>query len=425
MESFPYNSQLVSSFSRPRRTHWLAPWAIVLALSFIWVQRSWSQAAPVQPCQLGDLALESGAIIPDFKMTYITFGTLNATRDNAILSIHGLRGDHNSQTIWAGPGKAFDTNRYFVIQPDTLAAPSLDPNLTTSPTRSGLNMSFPRFNIRDMVNAEYRMLTECLGIKHLIAVSGYSLGGMEAFQWAVSYADFMDAVIPMSPQAKAHRQENFIWESARQIMMLDPKWMRGEYSSSDPPKAGMAAGIAIQNAFVTSSPSFEKSFATKEDVFAFHNRSGGNFANTTDARDWIYRTWAIDSHHIGETPGFGGDLAAAAGSIRARALIFVNCFDQALAPRESGVFEAAEHIPTVKLININDINGHSAAPTTSREIISEEIRDLLGRIEHGVPGIRGPRFPAGSSRPDYCSPGGFNPEAQPSESEVKNEKDSF
>jgi homoserine O-acetyltransferase len=348
-------------------------------------------------------------MIPDFKMTYITFGTLSATKDNAIVSIHGLRGDHNSQTVWAGPEKAFDTNHYFVIQPDTLGVASLDPSLTTSPTRSGLNMSFPSFNIRDMVNAEYRMLTECLGITHLVAVSGYSMGGMESFQWAVSYPDFMDAVIPIAPAAKAHRQGNFILESARRIFMLDPKWMGGEYSSSDPPKAGMAAGIAMQNAFVFSSPSFEKRFATKEDVFAFYESSGEGFAKTTQARDWIYRTWAIDSHNIGQTPGFDGDLAAAASSIQARVLIFVNCFDQTLAPRASGVFEAAEQIPTVKLVNINDIGGHSAAPNAQREMISEEIRDLLNRIEQGTPGIRGPRFPRGSSRPDYCSPGGFIP----------------
>lgn len=143
-----------------------------------------AQAPPVQTCQLGDLRLESGEVIRNFRMTYIAFGALNAEKSNAILSIHGLQGNHDSQTQWAGPGRAFDTGRYFVIQPDTLGVASIDPDATTSPTRTELNMSFPRFTIRDMVNAEHRMLTECLGIKRLVAVSGSSMGGIETLQWA-------------------------------------------------------------------------------------------------------------------------------------------------------------------------------------------------------------------------------------------------
>ena len=161
------------------------------------------QKQPVQTCQLGELKLESGEVISNFRMTYITFGTLNDAKSNAILSLHGLQGNRNNQSYWVGPGKAFDPKRYFIIQPDTLGVASLDPNATTSPTRSGMNMSFPRFNIRDMVNAEHRMLTECLGIKKLVAVAGSSMGGIESFQWAVSYPNFMEAVIPGTPMARA------------------------------------------------------------------------------------------------------------------------------------------------------------------------------------------------------------------------------
>jgi len=197
---------------------------------------SWAQSS-VQTCQLGTLQLESGQSIPNFRMTYITLGRLNAARSNAVLQIHGLRGTRDSQTTWAGPGKAFDTDKYFVVQPDTLGVASLDPNATTSPTRSGLNMRFPRFRIRDMVHAEYRMLTECLGLSHLVAVSGSSMGGVESMQWAVSYPDFMDAVIPMVPQAFTAKQSVFIWETARRVIMLDPKWMGGEYPANDPLRA--------------------------------------------------------------------------------------------------------------------------------------------------------------------------------------------
>ena len=113
------------------------------------VSPAMAQTPPVQSCGLGDLRLESGAVIPNFRMTYITHGTLNAERSNAILSIHGLRGNRDAQSFLAGPGRALDTDRYFVIQPDTLGVASTTPDATTSPTRSGMNMSFPRFTLRD------------------------------------------------------------------------------------------------------------------------------------------------------------------------------------------------------------------------------------------------------------------------------------
>src|SRR4051794_19487418 len=133
---------------------YLSSTLVAVCTSIAW-SSAWSaeaQPTAMQTCQLGDLKLESGEVIRDFRMTYITFGTLNEKKSNAILSLHGLQGNRNSQSYWVGRGKAFNPDRYFIVQPDTLGVASADPNATTSPTRSGLNMKFPRFNIRDMVN---------------------------------------------------------------------------------------------------------------------------------------------------------------------------------------------------------------------------------------------------------------------------------
>jgi homoserine O-acetyltransferase/O-succinyltransferase len=357
---------------------------------------------PVQTCQLGDLKLESGEVIPNFRMTYVTFGTLNANKSNAILSIHGLQGNRNSQSYWVGQGRAFDPDKYFIIQPDTLGVASMDPNATTSPTRSGLNMKFPRYNIRDMVNAEYRMLTECLGLKRLVAVAGSSMGGIETLQWAVSYPDFMQIAIPQTPMARANRQGNFIWEAVRQVVMLDPKWNDGNYSNDDPPRAGIGVGLQIQSVVGSSAAGYEAEYANQAEVHAAFAKDAKNVGASVQARDWIYRSWAIQSHDISQ-PRFKGDLAAAARSIRARVLLLPNCQDQLHPPREGGVLEVAQHIPVAKLVDYDDIGGHRASSrTNARAIFDTEVKDLLKRVEEGRPGISGPRFPKNMRRTDYC-----------------------
>ncbi|MGZ5162092.1 MAG: alpha/beta fold hydrolase [Burkholderiales bacterium] len=380
---------------------------IVLAALAWWSSPAAAQTKPsaVQTCQLGDLKLESGEVIRDFRITYISFGTLNSQKSNAILSLHGLQGNRNSQSYWVGRGKAFDPDRYFIIQPDTLGVASMDPNATTSPTRSGLNMKFPRFNIRDMVNAEHRMLSECLGIKHLVAVAGSSMGGVETMQWAVSYPVFMDAAIPGTPMARANRQGNFIWEAVRQVVMVDPKWRDGNYPNDDPPRAGIGVGLQIQSVVGSSAAGYEQDYATQAEVHAAFAADAKTVGDTVQARDWVYRSWAIQSHDIGQTRGFNGDIAAAARSIKARVLLLPNCQDQLHAPREGGVLEAAQYIPTAKLVDLDDIGGHRGSRSArSLATFDTEVGDLLKRIADGKPGISGPRFPKNMRRNDYCGP---------------------
>ena len=134
----------------------------------------------------GDLKLESGEAIKDFSISYVTHGTLNAKKSNAILMVTAISGNHHRLDFMIGPGKALDPDKYFIVCTDAIAN-----GLSTSPSNSKAQprMSFPKFTIRDMVESQYRLMKEKLGIDHVVAVVGPSMGGMQVLQWGVSHPD--------------------------------------------------------------------------------------------------------------------------------------------------------------------------------------------------------------------------------------------
>ncbi len=144
------------------------------------------QSQELQMARLGDFKLESGEVIRDCVMGYRTFGQMNADKANVVLfpTAFGWRSSGLAGRI--GAGKMIDSTKYFVIAVD-----SLGDGVSSSPSNSKLQprLKFPRFSIRDIVNAEHKMLMESLHITHLHAVVGFSMGGMQAFQWIASYPD--------------------------------------------------------------------------------------------------------------------------------------------------------------------------------------------------------------------------------------------
>src|SRR6185369_14798040 len=137
---------------------------------------------PHQLYKVGDLQLESGETIKDFAISYVTHGKLNEKKSNAILMVTAISGNHHRLDFLIGPGKALDTDKYFVICTDAIGN-----GLTTSPSSSTAQprMKFPKFLIRDMVTSQKKLM-EHLGIDHVVAVVGPSMGGMQVLQWGVS-----------------------------------------------------------------------------------------------------------------------------------------------------------------------------------------------------------------------------------------------
>jgi homoserine O-acetyltransferase len=312
---------------------------------------------PHQQYRIGDLKLESGETIKDFAISYVTHGTLNAQKSNAILMVTAISGNHHRLDFLIGPGKALDTNTYFVVATDAIGN-----GLTTSPSNSQAQprMSFPRFLIRDMVTSQHRLLTEHLGIKHVVAVVGPSMGGMQALQWGVSHPDFMDSVVAVVPLAKTPAWSVVVMEASRKAIMLDPAWNGGNYTT--PPANGIRLWRDILGFLAARAPEmYRYQFPNQADVLPWLKAQEDAQIPLFDANDWIYQTWAYDAHDVGTTPGMTGDHVKALRAIKAKTLILAGQKD--LLNPEWEPLAASRYIRDVRYVTIRPeaITGHAAA----------------------------------------------------------------
>ena len=315
------------------------------------------QQPPHQLFGEGDLKLESGETIKDFSISYVTHGTLNARKSNAILMVTAISGNHHRLDFMIGPGKALDPEKYFIVCTDAIAN-----GFSTSPSNSKTQprMQFPKFTIRDMVESQYRLMKEKLGIDHVVAVVGPSMGGMQVLQWGVSHPDYMDSLVAMVPLAKTPAWSVAVMEASRKAIMNDPAWKDGNYEA--PPEKGIRLWRDILSLLSARTPDmYAAQFKNGMDVLPWMEGQETALIKAFDANDWIYQTWAYDRHDVGTTTGFGGDTAKAMASIKAKTLILTGTKD--LLNPEFEPTEMGKNISGVKMMTISPgtITGHAAA----------------------------------------------------------------
>jgi len=204
-----------------RRNFWIVLCAVIL-LSLSAMAADGVQ----QVASLGDCKLESGQVIHDCRLGYRTYGQLDAKADNAVMIPTWFSGTTEDLASSIGSGNLFPSSKYFIITVDALAnGVSSSPSNSTAQPR----MRFPVITIRDMVNAEYRLATEALKLKHLRAVAGVSMGGMQTFQWAASYPNFFDLAIPIVGTPRQTSYDLILWRAELQAVERDPNWKNGNY----------------------------------------------------------------------------------------------------------------------------------------------------------------------------------------------------
>ena len=282
------------------------------------------------------LTLESGEVIAPVNLAYETYGALNAARSNAVLICHALTGDAHVAGLNAagkagwwdtmvGPGKAFDTDEFFVICSNVIGGcqGSTGPSSANPATNEPYGLDFPIITIGDMVAAQAR-LVEYLGIEKLLGVAGGSMGGMQALAWAVKYPDKVGSVIAIATPAKHSPQQIAFNEVGRQAILSDPNFNNGKYYGGKSPERGLATARMVGHITYMSDESMaekfgrrfrestsKQKFAADFEVAGYLQYKGDNFVKRFDANSYLYITRAIDLYDLGGDKELPAALAPA------------------------------------------------------------------------------------------------------------------
>ncbi len=334
------------------------------------------------------LPLDSGATLAPVRIAYETYGTLSPARDNAILVCHALSGDAHAAGISAegdapsavdgfgaeergvparggvgwwdgmiGPGKAFDTDRYFVICSNLIGGcrGSTGPSSPNPATGRPYGLDFPVVTVGDMVRAQ-RALLDLLGIEWLLAVAGGSLGGMQALEWSVAYPERVRACLPIASTARLGAQ-GVAWNAiARNAIMADPDWQGGHYyGTGRAPVAGIGVARMVGHVTYLSAEGMRAKFGRRlqerDDysysltgadfaVESYLRHQAARFAARFDANSYLYLSRALTYFDLARSHGTG-DLARAVARARARYLLISFSSDWLYPPGDSGELERA------------------------------------------------------------------------------------
>ncbi len=318
-----------------------------------------------------DFKFHTGEVMAELRVNYWTVGD---PAGEPVLVLHGTAGSGAAMLSAGfagelfGPGQALDATRYFIILPDSIGAGR------SSKPSDGMRAKFPRYNYDDMVLAQYRLVTEGLGIRRLRLVLGNSMGGMHAWIWGVSYPDAMDALVPMASQPTEMSSRN--WMMRRMLIDAirnDPDWKNGDYTVQ--PKAIQVANVFFGIATNGGTLAYQKMAPTREAADKLLDaRLKAPF--TADANDFLYQ-WDA-SRDYNPAPGLE--------KIKAHVLV-INSADDERNPPETGLLERAlKRVKNARLLLIpasEETRGHGT--TGLAKFWSAQLGEFLRTVPKGTP----------------------------------------
>jgi homoserine O-acetyltransferase len=305
----------------------------------------------------------NGQVLPGFTLRYETYGALNAVRDNAVVICHALSGDHHCagwhspsdrKPGWwnnlIGPGKAVDTNRFYVVCPNVLGGcqGSTGPSSVNPATGRAYGLDFPLVSIQDMVDAQ-KLLLDHLGVAGVHAVIGGSMGGMTATLFAIEYPGYVRRLLAMATTTRESAQAIAFNEVGRQAIMQDPAWNKGDYPRDGGPRVGLSIARMMAHITYLSDASLDRKFGRRTvqaaqagdaaaafdlqfEVESYLRHQGQSFINRFDANTYLYITRAIDHYDPAQSYG---SLEQAFARVQAESLVVGFTSDWLFPPEQN------------------------------------------------------------------------------------------
>lgn len=323
--------------------------ALVVALSYCLVGTVIAQDIKLVPqvFRIKDFKFQSGEVLPEMVVEYATVGEPKKDAAgnivNAVINAHGWSGNY-AQTVTlakalVGTGKPLDPARYFIIFPTAVGSPG-----SSSPSTSGLGSRFPAYTVADMATAQYRLVTEHLGIKHLAGVSGASMGGYQTMQWITQYPDMMDWAIPIVTSAKADGRMLGIFGMMSFTIKTDPAYQGGNYSQQ--PKEAMQRAFMGTYLWYFGAEHYQTQYKTEADALN-GLKNAGLGSDKMDANDIVWRNNAMATY----------DVSKSLSKVKAKVLV-VGVNEDELFPPNVAFGPLAETIPGGKLFAYSSPLGH-------------------------------------------------------------------
>lgn len=333
------------------------------------------------------ILLESKKEFGPVTVRYETYGELNKDKSNAILIVHAFSGDAHAAGVYSdhdkypgwwdtmiGPGKAFDTNKYFIISSNILGGcqGTTGPGSINPETGTPYGLDFPLITINDMVNVQHKLVRH-LGIEKLVAVAGGSMGGMQALEWAITYPDMVESAIVIASTTKLTAQSIAFNAVGRNAIMSDPNWMDGNYYGEAVPRRGLAIARMIGHITYLSDESMRMKFGRRlqeKEAFAFDftdqfevesylEYQGAKFVERFDANSYIYISRAMDYFDLAQEYG---ELTNAFEKVKSKFLIISYSSDWLFPSYQSKemVFALMKCHKDVSYTEIESPYGHDA-----------------------------------------------------------------
>jgi homoserine O-acetyltransferase/O-succinyltransferase len=355
------------------------------------------------------LHMECDRYLQPIEIAYETYGTLSPEKDNAILIIHALTGDahvagrnvaEDRKPGWwdfmVGPGKAFDTDRYFIICMNVLGGckGSTGPASVNPATGKPYSMTFPMLTIGDMVQVQ-KLVIDQLGIPQLLSMAGGSMGGMQVLEWMLRYPEMVRSAIIIASTAQCSAQSIAFNEVGRQAIISDPNWKTGDYYEENVrPETGLAIARMIGHITYLSEASMNQKFGrrlqkrdeygyefTKEfEVESYLHYQGLRFVERFDANSYLYMTKAMDYYNAAADWG-EGNLEKACARVQAKSLVVSFTSDWLFPSRQSKALVKAlrQNNADVSYLELESDYGHDAflIPTEPLSRVVDSFLDNL------------------------------------------------